>query len=391
VPIAARTAPTIAAGCRRCHEPPIAVRAGKGYPADHPSVYTFIQITECLVRGRSRRATLALAVSGHGPVVSSIADVPCRFAVQRWPPEPQVGSDAAPLRCAVTADGGYVISGVISGSRSRLTHGGAREGSRGCRDCGSVDLPGLSFGKPEEKMVFGGADLVLRPAPTSTRTGLVGAKRWGRQIAFSAGGSGRRLGIGAVATGAGAARNGRRDRVARFCARRGRRRPRDRSRRGPFAAIHGQHHARRPASRSWCHRLGADGTCLCSAGVRRRPVRPRLPSRAITLRDAKIMRKFSGTNQSQRLVIAGADGQVATLWSRRSKAATLLAGIRRLLTGNSCQGIAHDQGGGGGRPTIPECTTCRQRANAVEQLAGGGRDRRCGGMDPWCCASLIYI
>ncbi len=124
--------------------------------------------------------------------------------------EPQAGSDAAALRCAATkTDGGY----VLNGSKSWITHGGradfytlfARtgEGSRGI-SCFLVpgDLPGLSFGKPEEKMG-------LHAVPTTAAfydnapieaDRLIGEEGQGLQIAFSALDSGR-LGIAAVAVG----------------------------------------------------------------------------------------------------------------------------------------------------------------------------------------------
>jgi alkylation response protein AidB-like acyl-CoA dehydrogenase len=125
--------------------------------------------------------------------------------------EPQAGSDAAALRCAATKvdDGGY----VINGSKSWITHGGCAdfytlfartgEGSRGI-SCFLIpkDLPGLSFGKPEEKMG-------LHAVPTTSAfydhahieaDRLIGAEGQGLQIAFSALDSGR-LGIAAVAVG----------------------------------------------------------------------------------------------------------------------------------------------------------------------------------------------
>src|SRR5690606_63060 len=124
--------------------------------------------------------------------------------------EPHAGSDAAALRCRATkVEGGY----RISGSKAWITHGGradfytlfARtgEGSRGVA-CVLVpkDTPGLSFGKPEEKMG-------LRAIPTTTASyddvflpdeRLIGDEGQGLTIAFSALDSGR-LGIAAVATG----------------------------------------------------------------------------------------------------------------------------------------------------------------------------------------------
>ncbi|WP_067861106.1 acyl-CoA dehydrogenase family protein [Nocardia shimofusensis] len=124
--------------------------------------------------------------------------------------EPHAGSDAAALRCRATkVGGGY----RINGSKAWITHGGradfytlfARtgEGSRGV-SCFLVpkDTPGLSFGRPEEKMG-------LRAIPTTTAAyddvflpdeRLIGDEGQGLTIAFSALDSGR-LGIAAVATG----------------------------------------------------------------------------------------------------------------------------------------------------------------------------------------------
>ncbi|GAA2805732.1 acyl-CoA dehydrogenase family protein [Mycolicibacterium pallens] len=124
--------------------------------------------------------------------------------------EPQAGSDAAALQCKATpTDGGY----LINGSKAWITHGGradfynlfARtgEGSRGI-SCFLIpaDQPGLSFGKPEEKMG-------LAAVPTTSAfydnalvdpERRIGAEGQGLGIAFSALDSGR-LGIAAVAVG----------------------------------------------------------------------------------------------------------------------------------------------------------------------------------------------
>jgi alkylation response protein AidB-like acyl-CoA dehydrogenase len=136
--------------------------------------------------------------------------------------EPQAGSDAAALRCAATPTAeGY----VLNGSKSWITHGGIADfytlfartgegssggqersdsGNRGSISCFLVpgDLPGLSFGKPEEKMG-------LSAVPTTSAfydnavldaDRRIGAEGQGLQIAFSALDSGR-LGIAAVAVG----------------------------------------------------------------------------------------------------------------------------------------------------------------------------------------------
>jgi alkylation response protein AidB-like acyl-CoA dehydrogenase len=181
----------------------------------------YLQVLEEIA---ARWAAIAVAVSVHSlschPLLMFAADE----QRQRWLPgmlsgsavgayslsEPQAGSDAAALRCAATrTDDGY----VINGSKSWITHGGradfytlfARtgEGSRGV-SCFLIpaDLPGLSFGKPEEKMG-------LAAVPTTSAFydhAVVGADRLigedgqGLQIAFSALDSGR-LGIAAVAVG----------------------------------------------------------------------------------------------------------------------------------------------------------------------------------------------
>jgi alkylation response protein AidB-like acyl-CoA dehydrogenase len=172
----------------------------------------------------ARWAAVAVAVSVHSLSSHPLLAFGTEEQKRRWLPgmlsgekigayslsEPQAGSDAAALRCAATkADGGY----VINGSKSWITHGGradfytlfARtgEGPRGI-SCFLVpgDLPGLSFGKPEEKMG-------LHAVPTTSAfydhaeieaDRRIGEEGQGLQIAFSALDSGR-LGIAAVAVG----------------------------------------------------------------------------------------------------------------------------------------------------------------------------------------------
>jgi alkylation response protein AidB-like acyl-CoA dehydrogenase len=186
----------------------------------------YLQVLEEIA---ARWAAIAVAVSVHSLSSHPLLAFGTDEQKQRWLPgmlsgeqigayslsEPQAGSDAAALRCAATKaspdepDGGY----VINGSKSWITHGGradfytlfARtgEGSRGI-SCFLVpgDLPGLSFGKPEEKMG-------LHAVPTTSAfydhahidaDRLIGDEGQGLQIAFSALDSGR-LGIAAVATG----------------------------------------------------------------------------------------------------------------------------------------------------------------------------------------------
>ncbi|MBY0285928.1 MAG: acyl-CoA dehydrogenase family protein [Mycobacteriaceae bacterium] len=181
----------------------------------------YLQVLEELA---ARWAAVAVAVSVHSLSSHPLLMFGTEEQKQRWLPdmlsgsqigayslsEPQAGSDAAALRCAAKSDDdGY----VLNGSKSWITHGGVAdfytlfartgEGSRGI-SCFLVpgDLPGLSFGKPEEKMG-------LHAVPTTSafydnaRIGAdrrIGGDGQGLQIAFSALDSGR-LGIAAVATG----------------------------------------------------------------------------------------------------------------------------------------------------------------------------------------------
>jgi alkylation response protein AidB-like acyl-CoA dehydrogenase len=182
----------------------------------------YLQVLEEIA---ARWAAIAVAVSVHSLSSHPLLAFGTEEQKQRWLPgmlsgeqigayslsEPQAGSDAAALRCAATKgdDGGF----VINGSKAWITHGGradfytlfARTGE-GSRDisCFLVpgDLPGLSFGKPEEKMG-------LHAVPTTSAfydhapieaDRLIGEEGQGLQIAFSALDSGR-LGIAAVAVG----------------------------------------------------------------------------------------------------------------------------------------------------------------------------------------------
>jgi alkylation response protein AidB-like acyl-CoA dehydrogenase len=181
----------------------------------------YLQVLEEIA---ARWAAIAVAVSVHSLSCHPLLMFGTDEQRQRWLPgmlsgsaigayslsEPQAGSDAAALRCAAKpTEDGY----VINGSKSWITHGGradfytlfARtgEGSRGV-SCFLIpaDLPGLSFGKPEEKMG-------LAAVPTTSAFydhAVVGADRrigeegQGLAIAFSALDSGR-LGIAAVAVG----------------------------------------------------------------------------------------------------------------------------------------------------------------------------------------------
>ncbi|MFO7164332.1 MAG: acyl-CoA dehydrogenase family protein [Mycolicibacterium hassiacum] len=181
----------------------------------------YLQVLEEIA---ARWAAVAVAVSVHSLSSHPLLAFGAEEQKQRWLPgmlsgeqigayslsEPQAGSDAAALQCKATpTDGGY----LLNGSKAWITHGGradfytlfARtgEGSRGV-SCFLVpkDLPGLSFGKPEEKMG-------LHAVPTTSAfydnaridaDRRIGEEGQGLQIAFSALDSGR-LGIAAVATG----------------------------------------------------------------------------------------------------------------------------------------------------------------------------------------------
>ena len=182
----------------------------------------YLQVLEEIA---ARWAAIAVAVSVHSLSCHPLLGFGSDEQRQRWLPamlsgeqigayslsEPQAGSDAAALTCSAThaEDGGY----LINGSKSWITHGGRADfytlfartgdGSRGV-SCFLIpaDLPGLSFGKPEEKMG-------LAAVPTTSAfydharvpaDRLIGTEGQGLQIAFSALDSGR-LGIAAVAVG----------------------------------------------------------------------------------------------------------------------------------------------------------------------------------------------
>ena len=181
----------------------------------------YLQVLEEL---GARWASVAIAVSVHSLSCHPLMTFGTDEQRQRWLPEmlsgnligayslsePQAGSDAAALACkAVASDDGY----RITGSKAWITHGGradfytlfARtgEGSQGI-SCFLVpkDTPGLSFGRPEEKMG-------LHAVPTTSAhydnaflpaERLIGTEGQGLPIAFSALDAGR-LGVAAVAVG----------------------------------------------------------------------------------------------------------------------------------------------------------------------------------------------
>ena len=173
-------------------------------------------------------AAVAVAVSVHGLSCNPLFAFGTDGQRQRWLPsllsgeqiggyslsEPQAGSDAAALRCAaVRAEGERGGGYRITGSKSWITHGGradfyslfARtgEGSRGI-SCFLIpaQLPGLTFGKPEEKM-----GLCAVPTTSAFYDGAfvetdrrIGDEGQGLSIAFSALDAGR-IAIAAIAVG----------------------------------------------------------------------------------------------------------------------------------------------------------------------------------------------
>ena len=186
----------------------------------------YLQVLEEIA---ARWAAIAVAVSVHSLSSHPLLAFGDQEQKQRWLPgmlsgeqvgayslsEPQAGSDAAALRCSATKAGPDDPAGgyILNGSKSWITHGGRADfytlfartgvGARGI-SCFLVpgDLPGLSFGKPEEKMG-------LHAVPTTAAfydhariddDRLIGEEGQGLQIAFSALDSGR-LGIAAVAVG----------------------------------------------------------------------------------------------------------------------------------------------------------------------------------------------
>jgi len=181
----------------------------------------YLQVLEELA---ARWAAVAVAVSVHSLSCHPLMAFGTEQQKSQWLPEmlggttigayslsePQAGSDAGALTCkAVAADDGY----RITGEKAWITHGGIADfynlfartgtGSQGI-SCFLVPAgtPGLTFGKPEEKMGLHAVpttaahyDNALIPAERR-----IGEEGQGLQIAFSALDSGR-LGIAAVAVG----------------------------------------------------------------------------------------------------------------------------------------------------------------------------------------------
>ncbi|MGU3294718.1 acyl-CoA dehydrogenase family protein [Williamsia sp. M5A3_1d] len=169
-------------------------------------------------------AAVAVATSVHGLAAFPLSVYGTDEQKQRWLgemlsgrtigayslSEAQAGSDAAALACKATAQGDDY---VINGAKAWITHGGVAdfynlfartgEGSKGVT-CFLVakDTPGLSFGKPEEKLGLHAIPTTAAFYDNATVEGArrIGAEGQGLPIAFSALDSGR-LGIAAIAVG----------------------------------------------------------------------------------------------------------------------------------------------------------------------------------------------
>ncbi len=192
-------------------------QGGGGQPYE-----VYLQVLEELA---ARWAAVAVATSVHGLSCFALAEFGTAEQRERWLPEmlggtllgayslsePHCGSDAAALVCRAT----WVGDGwQVDGTKSWITSGGiadfytlfartSDDGPRGV-SCFLVpgQAPGLSFGKPEDKMG-------LRAVPTTNAyyegvtlaaDRLVGNQGQGLSIAFAALDSGR-LGIAAIAVG----------------------------------------------------------------------------------------------------------------------------------------------------------------------------------------------
>ena len=192
-------------------------QGGGGQPYE-----VYLQVLEELA---ASWAAVAVAVSVHGLACFPLATFGTPEQQQRWLPdllsgsllgayslsEPQAGSDAAALNCRAEAVGsGWRISGtkawITGGGRADFYTLFARTNPDPRRGVSCFltpgQLPGLSFGKPEDKMG-------LRSIPTTSAQWdgavleperLIGAEGQGLPIAFAALDSGR-LGIAAVAVG----------------------------------------------------------------------------------------------------------------------------------------------------------------------------------------------
>jgi alkylation response protein AidB-like acyl-CoA dehydrogenase len=182
----------------------------------------YLQVVEELARNW---LTVGLGVSVHSLSCYALANYGTEAQKERWLPgmvggdtlgayclsEPQSGSDAAALSTRAVRDGDDY---VVSGTKAWITHSGqadfytlmvrtSDDGPRGISALlADTGTPGMSFGKPENKMGMRGsttAQVLLDGAriPAERRLGAEGA---GFSIALSALEAGR-LGIAACAVG----------------------------------------------------------------------------------------------------------------------------------------------------------------------------------------------
>jgi alkylation response protein AidB-like acyl-CoA dehydrogenase len=183
----------------------------------------YLQVVEELAR---HWLTIGLGVSVHSLACYGLANFGSEEQKEKWLPgmlggdklgayclsEPQSGSDAAALttRAVRTGDDAY----AVTGTKAWITHSGhadfytlmvrtSDDGAKGISALlAEAGTPGMSFGKPEEKMGMRGsvtAQVLLDGARVPAER-LIGAEGQGFGIALSALEAGR-LGIAACAIG----------------------------------------------------------------------------------------------------------------------------------------------------------------------------------------------
>jgi alkylation response protein AidB-like acyl-CoA dehydrogenase len=195
---------------------------GEEYGGGGQPYEVYLQVVEELARNW---LTVGLGVSVHSLSCYGLANYGTAEQKERWLPgmiggdtlgayclsEPQSGSDAAALSTRAVRDGDDY---VVSGTKAWITHSGqadfytlmVRTSDDGPRGISALlaenDTPGMTFGKPENKMGMRGsttAQVLLDGAriPAERRIGAEGS---GFSIALSALEAGR-LGIAACAVG----------------------------------------------------------------------------------------------------------------------------------------------------------------------------------------------
>jgi alkylation response protein AidB-like acyl-CoA dehydrogenase len=182
----------------------------------------YLQVVEELARNW---LTVGLGVSVHSLSCYGLANYGTEEQKERWLPEmvggdtlgayclsePQSGSDAAALSTRAVRDGDDY---VVSGTKAWITHSGqadfytlmVRTSDDGAKGISALlaenGTPGMSFGKPENKMGMRGSTTaqVLLDGARVPAERLLGAEGAGFSIALSALEAGR-LGIAACAVG----------------------------------------------------------------------------------------------------------------------------------------------------------------------------------------------